>query len=157
MGNITSSAFEVSTQANVPKTVHEIHTDLAGVKHDIVCWAEAGADLTAAMNSHAVDLGINLELYEVRTNISGVTSLGSLFSPTFVYSTVAENVAALRLAYQTASNFQAVMVGDFLNSLTNAQLQSAFGLTAGQVTTLRTNKLAPAANLADSIRTTVGQ
>lgn len=157
MANITSSTFEVSTQANIPKSVHETHTDLAGVRHDLVSWAEAGADLTAAMNSHAVDLGISLELYEVRANISGVTSLGSLFSPTFVYSTVAESVAALRLAYQAASNIQAVMIGDFLSSRTDVQLQTAFGLTAGQVTTLRTNKLTPAANIAASIRANTGQ
>lgn len=157
MTNIASSSFEAFAQKDGSKTVHESHTDLAGVPHDIVYTALAGADLTAAMNAHAVDLGVNLELGEVATNIAGVTTLGSMFSPTFVYSTVAENVAALRAAYLIASNFQAVMMGDFLSSLTNGQLQTAFGLTAGQVTTLRTNKLTPAANLAASIRATIGQ
>lgn len=157
MANITSSSFEAFTQANGSKTVHEIHTDLVGVKRDIVYTASAAADLNAALSAHAVDLGLNLETDEVAANVFGVTSLGSLFSPTFVYSTVAENVAALRLAYLTATRIEAVMMGDFLSSLTNGQLQTAFGLTAGQVTTLRTNKLTPAANLATSIRATVGQ
>lgn len=157
VANIVSSTFEKFAQKDGSQTVHETHTDLAGITHDIVYTAGAGDNLANAMAAHAVDMGVNLELDEVRANISGVTSLGSLFSPTFVYSTVAENVAALRLAYLTASNFQAVMIGDFLSSLTNGQLQTAFGLTAGQVTTLRTNKLAPAATLAASIRATVGQ
>ena len=157
MANITSSIVESFAQKDGGNTVHEIHTDLAGVRHDIVYAALTGADLTAAMNAHAVDLGANLDLDEVRLNILGVTSIGSLFSPTFVYSTVVENVSALRLAYSTASQLQAVMIGDYLSALTNVQLQNAFGLTAGQVTTLRTNKLTPAANLAASIRATVGQ
>lgn len=155
--NIAFSTFETFVQKNGSQTVHEKHTDLAGVVRDIVYTALAGDDLTAAMTSHAVDLGIGLELAEVAANILGVTTLGSLFSPTFVYSTVAENVAALRLAYLTASRIEAVMMGDFLNSLSNLQIQNAFGLTAGQVTTLRTNKLTPAANLATSIRASTGQ
>lgn len=157
MANITSSSLESFLQADGSKTVHEIHTDLVGQTHDIIYTALAGADLTATINAHANEFGVNLELDEVRANIFGVTSLGSLFSPTFVYSTVAENVAALRLAYLTATRIEAVMMGDYLSSLNNAQLQNAFGLTAGQVTTLRTNKLTPAANLATSIRATVGQ
>ena len=157
MANITSSTFEAFAQKDGSKTVHEIHTDLVGIKHDIVYTAKAADDLTAAMNAHAVDMGVNLELAEVQANIQGVTSLGSLFTPTFVYSTVAENVVALRLAYQTATQFQCVMMGDFLNTLSSAQLQAAFSLTAGQVTTLKTNKLTPAATLASSIRATVGQ
>lgn len=156
MANITSSSFAASVQKD-GKTVHEVHTDLVGIVHDFVYTASAVADLAAALAAHALDLGLNLELDEVRANIYGVTTLGSLFSPTFIYSTVVENVAALRAAYLTASNFQAVMMGDYLNSLTNGQLQTAFSLTAGQVTTLRTNKLTPAANLATSIRASTGQ
>lgn len=157
MPNIASSSFITSVQKDGSQTVHEIHTDLAGIIHDIVYSALAAADLIAAMNAHAVDLGVNLELAEVAANITGVTTLGSLFSPTFVYSTVAENVAALRAAYLVATRVECVMMGDYLNTLTNVQLQNAFSLTAGQVTTLRTNKLTPAANLATSIRATTGQ
>lgn len=157
MPNIASSSFEASTQADGRKTVHEIHTDLVGVMHDIVYTAGAADNLAAVMTAHADDLGVNLELEEVRANVFGVTTLGSLFSPTFVYSTVAENVAGLRLAYLTATRIEAVMMGDFLSTLTNGQLQTAFGLTAPQVTTLRSAKLTPAANLAASIRASTGQ
>lgn len=157
MANIASSSFEASAQADGRKTVHEIHTDLAGLTHDIVYTALSSDSLLAALSAHADDLGVNLELDEVRANVYGVMTLGSLFAPTFIYSTVAENVAGLRLAYLTATRIEAVMMGDFLSTLTNGQLQAAFGLTAGQVTNLRTNKLTPAANLAASIRATSGQ
>ena len=154
---VASSTFEFFTQKNGRKTVHEIHIDLAGITHDIIYEAGAPDDLTAIMNAHAADLGVNLELAEVAANVMGITTIGSLFSPIFIYSTVAENVAALRLAYASATQLQGVMIGDFLNSLTDGQLQTAFGMTFLQVTTLRTNKLIPAANLAASIRATTGQ
>ena len=48
------------------------------------------------------------------------------------------------------------MIGDFLASLTDTQLRNAFSMTAGQVTTLRTNKLTPATNAATTIRATTG-
>jgi len=157
MANIVSSALTSSVQKDGRSIVHEIHTDLVGLTHDLTYMAEIGANLNAAMAVHATNLGIGLELGEVGANIGGVTTLGSLFTPTFVYSTVAENVAALRVAYATATQHEAVMIGDYLNSLTSAQLQTAFGLTAAQVTTLKTNKLAPAATLAASIRSATGQ
>lgn len=153
MTNIASSTLDLLPGF----TVREIHLDAAGVAHQVTYQAKIGDDLVAAMNAHATDLGTNLEMAEVAANVLGVTTLGSTFSPTFAFSTVAENVAALRLAYASATQDQAVMIGDYLSGLTNAQLQSAFGLTAGQVTTLRTNKLTPAANVAASIRASIGQ
>lgn len=157
MANISSSALVSFTQKDGSKTVHETHTDLVGLTHDLVFQAAANDDLNALLAIHAASVGIALDDGEVQANISAVLGLGSLASPTFIYSNVAENVAALRQAYLGATQFQAVMIGDFLNTLTNGQLATAFGITTGQAATLRTNKLAPAASLAASIRATVGQ
>jgi hypothetical protein len=49
------------------------------------------------------------------------------------------------------------MIGDFLSSLTDGQLQTIFSMTAGQVTTLRSTKLTPAATAAATIRAATGQ
>lgn len=116
----------------------------------------AGFDAVARLAADASAMGPQLTASEVAANIAAVSTIGSLASPTFVYSTVPVNVAALRAAYQVATQVQAIMMGDFLASLTNGQLQTAFGLTAGQVTTLRTNFLTPAANAAATIRAAVG-
>jgi hypothetical protein len=49
-----------------------------------------------------------------------------------------------------------VMVGDYLNTLTNNQLATAFNITTGEAATLRTNKLEPAATIASGIRAATG-
>lgn len=157
MANIVSSSLEAFTQKDGSKTVSEIHTDLVALTHNLVWQATAADDLNVFLAAHATNIGDALDLGEVATNISNILSLGSLAVPTFVYSSIAENVAALRVAYVTATKSDAVMIGDFLNTLTNGQIAAAFGITTGQAATLRTNKLVPAASLAASIRATVGQ
>ncbi len=94
---------------------------------------------------------------EIERNVVDVTTNGSLATPVLILSTAAANFAALRAAYQTSTKVEAIMIGDFLSTLTDAQLQTAFSLTAGQVTTLRTNKLTPAASAAATIRAATGQ
>ena len=157
MANIVSSSLVSSVQADGRSTVHETHVDLLGLKWEIIYLALNGANLNAAMATHATDLGVNLGLDEIAKNIGQVTTNGSLASTSLLYSNAAPNFAALRLAYKVATQTAAVMIGDFLSTLTDNQLGNAFGLTAGQVTTLRTNKLTPAASLASSIRSSVGQ
>lgn len=157
MSIVSSIIDDQGVQADGRISVHETHTDQAGVKYAHSWLAPHGTDLSAALSAYATQLGLDITAAEILRNINAVTSLGSLAAPTLVYSTAAANFAALRLVYQTATQFQAVMIGDFLNTLTSVQLQNAFGLTAGQVTTLQTNKLQPAASLAASIRATVGQ
>lgn len=154
MPNIQKSRFELYANS---KTVKEIHTDLVGIDREIVYTIKNGDDPNVTIAAHATDLGINLELAEVALNIQGVSTLGSDFTPTFIYSTVVENVAALRLAYANATKLQAVMIGDFLSGQPDIRLQNAFGLSPAQVTTLRTNKLTPAANTAALIRASLGQ
>ena len=114
-------------------------------------------DASSAMLARASQLYADKIQGEIDSNVNDITLRGSLASPTIKYSTVAANAAALREAYRSSTRTEAVMIGDYLNTLTNAQLQAAFGLTAGQVSTLRTNKLAPAATLAASIRASTGQ
>lgn len=155
--NIISSSYVSVVQKDGRRDVHEVHTDLAGVTHDVHSLAGPNDNLDILLASHADDLGINLELDEVKANVYGVKTLGSEFSPTFLYSTVAENLVAGRAAYIGSTRIEAVMIGDFLSGLTNPQLQNIFSMTAGQVTTLRANKLTPAASAATAIRNAAGQ
>ena len=93
---------------------------------------------------------------EISANIAAAATLGADATITLKESTVAQNAAAVRAVYKDMTQLQAVFTGEFLSTLTDNQLQNAFGLTAGQVTALRTNTLTPAANLAASIRLTTG-
>jgi hypothetical protein len=157
-GAITSSTAAVDVaQIDGRFWVTETHTDTAGGQHVFQYLATAGFDYNTALANRAAALVIAIPQAEIAANILAVENLGSLATPTFVFSTPAANVAALRAAYQTATHLQAIMMGDFLSSLTDAQLETAFSLTAGQVATLRTNKLTPAANAAAAIRAGAGQ
>jgi hypothetical protein len=157
MSIVSSVIARNDVQADGRRWIYEIHKDQAGVEHYRSYLAAAGFDTAAALAAYATQCWADIQASEISQNISQVTTLGSLATTTLVYTTAAANFAALRVAYQTATQDQAIMIGDFLSSLTNGQLQTAFGMTAGQVTTLRTNKLTPAATLAASIRASVGQ
>lgn len=157
MSIVSSVIVFANVQRDGRFAVRERHTDQVGLAQFIDYLAEASDDRTALMTNRVPLLNAQLTALEIANNLSAVTSLGSLASPTFVYSTAAQNVVALRAAYQAATDRQAIFIGDFLSTLTSGQLQAAFGLTAGQVTTLQANKLTPAAALAANLRTVVGQ
>jgi hypothetical protein len=120
-------------------------------------FADAGADQAAHLADWVSNTLTDLAQAEISANIAAATALGLMATPTFVYSTVAQNAAALRDAYAQSSRVEAIMIGDYLNTLTNTQIANAFGITTGQAATLRANKLVPAAALAASIRAEVGQ
>jgi hypothetical protein len=154
---VSSIIEEISLQKDGRRWVREAHTDHVGVKYIRSYLAAADEDTEAGLAAYALQLGENTRLGEILSNIADVTANGSLAAPTTNYSTPAQNFAALRLSYAVATRVEAIMIGDFLNTLTSQQLQNAFGLNASQVTTLRTNKLTPAATLAASIRAAAGQ
>lgn len=158
MATMTSSTVVSDrAQKDARRQVQELHVDSLGSRYQIGYLCAQAFDAAANLISNAAAILSGVVAEEINNNILAVTANGSLAVPKFVYSAVAANVAALRAAYLIATRTEAIMIGDYLSSLTDVQLQNAFGLTAGQVTTLRTNKLTPAANLATSIRAATGQ
>lgn len=158
MGTIVSSIVVGSTvQRDGRLSVDERHTDSNGAAWNYGWLAPGGTDPNTFLATHASAILAQLNAGEIAANVAQVMTFGSLAVVSTAYSTNAQNLAALRTAYQSASQLQAIMVGDFLSSLTDGQLQSIFGMTAGQVTTLRANKLTPAANTASAIRAAAGQ
>jgi hypothetical protein len=156
MSIVSSIIADTAVQIDGRKWVREEHTDHVGVKWERTYLAGALDDLNAALAAYAVILAGNLTAQEIASNVSSVTSIGSLAVPTFVYSTTGQNLTALRAAYAASTQQQAIMIGDFLSSLTDGQLQTIFSMTSGQVTSLRSAKLTPAATLAASIRIATG-
>lgn len=153
---VSSALIEEGVQVDGRRWVRETHTDQLGASY-VVSWLAGAGDLGGSqIAAHAAQLEDQLAAAETLQNMAAVVSDGSLAVLTFAYSTVAQNRGALRIAYMAATRQEAVMIGDFLSTLTNAQLQALFGLTAGQVTTLRTAKLTPASNAASTIRATTG-
>lgn len=156
--SIVASVITVNrAQIDARRRITERHTDHLGAVFFRTYLAAVGADVNAALAAYAVVLAASITASEISDNITEVRARGSLATVSLLYSTAAQNFAALRASYQNATQAEAIMIGDFLSARTDAQLQTAFGMTAGQVTTLRTNKLTPAASAAATIRAAAGQ
>lgn len=156
--SITASVvLSDSAQKDGRRWIIEQHTDNIGLKYLIFYLCAAGFDKAAALAARAIQLASDIQNGEIANNIAQVLANGSLAVTTTSYSTNNQNLAALRTAYQTTTKLDAIMIGDFLSALTDVQLQAIFSMTAGQVTTLRTNKLTSAANTATAIRAAAGQ
>lgn len=146
----------ISPQADGRRWVQEVHTDAYGVQYSVTWLAQASDDAQAVMTARAVQMDADLIAGEVAANIASVLANGSLATVAVKYSTLAQNRTALRAAYLAATKQDAIMIGDFLSAQTTATLQALFGMTSAQVTTLRTNKLSPAASAASTIRASSG-
>jgi hypothetical protein len=156
MSIVSSETVSTSVQRDGRRRVEEIHIDHLGVQHPQSWLAEVAENLAAALALHAANWVEILRDREIAANIASVLSEGSLATVTLQHSTAAQNRTALRDAYRTATRVEAVMIGDYLNTLTNNQLATAFNITTGEAATLRTNKLEPAATIASGIRAATG-
>ena len=117
-------AKNVAKDASGRNWIREDHTDHLGVVHEVWYRMQTPAyDTNAALAARAVTLAADLAKAEVLENVVAVQASGSLAAPTFVHSTVAQNASGLRQAYQTATRIEAVMIGDYLASLTDGQLR----------------------------------
>lgn len=153
---VSSTITHRNTQLDGRISVRELHIDSLNNNYVFDYMADQNTDQNSHLATSAANIIPQVAILEIASNMASVATFGSLAAPQFNFSTVAANVAALRIIYAGASQAQAIMIGDFLNSLSNAQLQSAFGLTGQQVTNLRANTLSPAAVQATQIRSAVG-
>lgn len=155
--SIVSSVIEfVSQQTGGLRYVTEAHTDHLGVVRRIVALRDGAVDDDAELARHATQMPIDLRQAEIAENIALILRDGAQAVLTLNHSTVGQMRAALREAFRIATRQEAAFIGDFLNALTDVQLQTAFGMTAQQVTTLRNNRLIPAANIVAAINSAVG-
>lgn len=155
---IVSSVIQSSlTQVDGRAAIRELHTDSLGATYTFdYMWDNSISQSTHLFNN-AQTIVPTVAQSEIASNVAQVTALGSLAHPVTIYSTAAQNVAVLPAVYALATQTQAIMLGDYFNSLSDTVLQNVLTLTAQQVTTLRTNYLAPSAITAASIRLAVGQ
>jgi hypothetical protein len=153
---VSSVIAEDARQVDGRRWIAERHTDHLGLAYEFRYLVAAATNAATLMAARVAIINADLTAREIASNLVAVATLGAQAAPKFDYSTSTQNVAALRAAYATATQSQAIFTGEYLGSLTDAQLQSAFGLTAAQVTTLRANKLTPAASAAATIRAAAG-
>ncbi len=158
MANIVSSTYIAYPQIDGCPTVCETHTDILGLTHRIVYTAGAQDDLNANMALHATNLGNDLATNEINQNLTNAETLGknAVGLNVTIYSTSAQNIAALQAAWPTMLATPAIFVGEYLAQLSDAVLQQVFGWTPAYEQSVRTNYLTPFATLAASIRAATG-
>lgn len=132
------------------------HTLSDGSSYAAIYLAPVGHDYAAHLAAAAIQLLLDLATTETTNNLELIDHYGSISAVTFALSTAAQTVSAVRAAYRNALRTQAVMLGDYLAAQTDAALQTAFAMTATQVTTLRTNRLTGAVTRAAAIRAETG-
>lgn len=144
-------------QSNGSRYVKETHTDDFG--DVVVCeYGPVGVvDYNQIMLGRGTAIASHKIAQEINRNVSAITENGSLAVIVFKYSTKAQNIGPLRDAYRSANRDACIMIADYLSTLTDAQLRSIFGKTQAEVVILRTDKLAPAVDLANKLRAAGGE
>jgi hypothetical protein len=156
--SIVSSVIEwQNPQSDGTYNVRELHTDSYGLTYTFDYILDAKTNANTHLSNDAAGLLVSLPLQEISANLNSVVTLGAGAVVTFNYSTVPQNVAALRTAFAQATQTQVIFMGAYLSTLTNLQLENAFGFTANQVTTLRANYLTPYAADATAILSATGE
>ena len=153
---VSSTIIEDAPQSDGRRWITERHVDQLGIEHLVHYMAAAATNTAPIMAARAIQIGADLAAAEVAANVAAVILAGKFAVITLNYSTAAQGFAALRAAFPSMTKTNVVFTGEFLSTLTSGQLQIAFGMTAGQVTTLQANYLTPLAALAASIWASVG-
>jgi len=136
--------------------VRERHTDHLGVPHDVDYLAEAVQDVSAGLSASAARVVDGLEQDEIGRDLVAIYQDGDAAGVTTAHATIGNIRVALREAYRMAARNQALALGAFLNTLTNAQLAALFGLAnpSVELTALRTRLTNRAAQWATFVAAT---
>lgn len=152
----SSWSYEPNTQPDGRRWVHEIHNTPEGEKR-FIYLAAVGADPETIMAGRVPSLNEGLKGNEAGSN------MGQDSAPSLVEMTGAQFAAAFRACYLASDKAETcrlswwilrrIAAGDF----TDTQVRNAFGLTAPQWTTLKTNKLTPQSNAWAAVLAATGE
>jgi|SRR5579859_987671 len=136
---VSSTIADVGgTQVDGRKYVTEHHTDLVGVVHSVTYLADSGADYNAILAANAAALEQSLPAAELQANIGQISTV---YPPvvTLQYTTQAAVNAEVRTTYAGATALTAVLLGEYLSALADADLALAFGYASpsSELTALR--------------------
>ena len=142
---VSSRIVSDQPQADLRRWIRAQFTDHVGVVLERV-WMALANDVIA-LADYVATLESGQVAAEIQQNLGLIYADGPLATPHVVYATTAQNGAAVREAYKTATREQVWALAAFLNTLTNPQLGALFGINgnAAAITALRTRLQAAAA------------
>lgn len=159
---ITLSTFSVGpAQVDGRHYIAEKHTDNVGLVYVYEYLGDAtqtDVDRTNIMNARATDLASALAIQEYLNRVSVDGWPGPL-----VYQTAAQFANKLRFEYRNSSQQRVAYLAYWLlnrindGTFTDLQVQNAFGMTAVQYSTFKTNQLIPLHDHWAAVLAAVGQ
>lgn len=156
MSIVSSVIAEDRAQIDGRRSVRERHTDHLGLVEDVSYLAVAQADVSAAMAARVQRLEQQAAEVEMARNIAFIMA-GEYGLVTTNYITVTDARAAIRALYQTGSGEIIGRLAGYLLTLTNAQLQALFNVTAGAQTTQLRQRLQSKVDALNAVLTAVGE
>ena len=156
MSIVSSQVVEDRVQKDGRRAIRERHVDHLGNAYEFAWMAAAGASASAQLAGHASQLETDLAAAETDRNLGNAYDQ---IMPTIQHSTLVQFRNALRAAFQTATRWEVVRLGKFVNSLglSDAQLINLFGVNAGAQLTALKAKLSSLAAKHDDVITQQGQ
>jgi hypothetical protein len=148
---VTSVVLDDAPQVDGRRWIRERHTDQVGEQYFRVYLVAAGVVVADGFPTVVAMLNQALIEWEIARNLAAIYQFGDAAVVTTVHATLNDIRPALRDAYRTATREQALALGAFLNTLTNAQLGTLFSVSGAQLTALRTRLQTKAAQWADYI------
>jgi hypothetical protein len=146
---VTSTVIEDAPQIDGRRWITERHLDHVGAAHLRTYMALASASIdpsatVATLNQSLIDA-------EIQRNLADIYANGANATVVVVHAALADIRQALREAYRAATRDQALALGAFLNTLTNPQLGTLFGLSGAALTALRNRLQIKAAQWAEYV------
>ena len=133
------SSVVVSDQPQIDgrRWIRERHTDHMAVVYFRDYVAVAGLVIADGFPAVVAILNQHLTDAEIARDLANIYERGNLAVVTTNYVTLVDIRTALREAYRTVTREQAFALGAFLNTLTNTQLGTLFGVSGAGLTALR--------------------
>jgi large-conductance mechanosensitive channel len=135
---ITSIVLWDQPQTDGRRYIRERHTDQLGVVQFRDYLAAVGVVIADGFPAIVALLNQALIDQEIQRNLAEIYEKGQLAVVRVQYASAAENGAAARLAYKTATREQVMALGAYLNTLSNVTLGNLFGLAGAALTAFRT-------------------
>lgn len=144
---VTASSFTLSgAQADGSRECREVHTITGGTTREYPYLGPANADNTAIMNARVPSVNVQIAEEEALANMERDGALTTL------HQTAAQFAARFREEVRQATQSRACYLAWWLlrriaaGQITDAQCQTAFGMTAAAWTTFKTNTVTPRSN-----------
>lgn len=137
------SSVIVSDRAQVDgrRKITEHHTDHVGVVHVLRYILSADQTATDGLSARAANIVSRLAKQELLQHVALVSEIGSSAVIILVHVTAAQARQALRDALRDAKGIVLANLAEFCLTLSDAQLQNLFGVSAGAQTTALRSRL----------------